>query len=251
MLEWWRPRCSFQSSQYIEMLEASLQRGSGVPFHFTEPHVPCCCDPFRWWENSAIHLHLFETRTYIPVSLLNGAYKSQLLLLAHGLTRLLITSTDSYCSALDEYQLERWGNLRNGEERAAGDWLCCFGEGLPKKYYLGRLFFSPTLRGGWWDWQTNLQSMKCRPYRKHILLLISFVFLEGDGQIWLALSFRTMQHLSTLYNSVCLVSHGISRLKGVVGSCRQAYKERLWKQTNKQKSFATCKREFTREHLGE
>lgn len=121
-------------------------------------------------------------------------------------------------------QPEEW------EERAVGDWLCCFGEGLPKKYYLGRQFFSPTLRGGWWDWQTNLQSIKWRPWRKHILLLISFVFLEGDGQIWLALSFRIRQPLSTLYNSVCLVSHGISCLKGAVGSCRQAHKDRCRKQ---------------------
>jgi len=25
---------------------------------------------------------------------------------------------------LDEYQLETWGDLRTGEERAVGDWLC-------------------------------------------------------------------------------------------------------------------------------
>lgn len=124
------------------MLGVTLQRDSDVPFHFTEPCSPCCCDPFRWWEHSTSICTSLKQESHIQASLLNGGYKSQLLLLAQGLTRLLITSTDSYCSSLDEYQLERWGNLRNGEERAVGDWLCCFGEGLPKKYYLGRQYSS-------------------------------------------------------------------------------------------------------------
>lgn len=132
-----------------EMWGTALQRDSDVPP--TSPsHISLAVVTHSDGENTVPSICTsLKQESHIPASLLNGGYKSQLSLLAQGLPRLLITSTESYCSALDEYQLERRGNLRNGEERAVGDWLCCFGEGLPKKYYLGRQFFAPTLRGGW------------------------------------------------------------------------------------------------------
>lgn len=148
MLEGRRPRCSFQSSPVHRGAGSDPAKGFGCPLP-----LPCHA-------SLAVATHSdggdtvpsictsLKQESHIQASLLNGGYKSQLSLLPQGLIRLLITSTDSFSSALDEYQLERWGNLRNGEERAVGDWLCCFGEGLPKNITWGASALLANPEGG-------------------------------------------------------------------------------------------------------
>lgn len=131
------PAVAFKVSQHREMLGVTLQRDWDVPStclsHISLAVVthsdggdtgPSICTPLK-------------QESHIPALLLNGGYRSQLLLLAQGLTRLLITSTASYCSALDEYQLERWHNLRNERSEQWGTGFVVLGRGCQKNITWG------------------------------------------------------------------------------------------------------------------
>lgn len=131
------PDAAFKVSQRIEMLGVTLQRDSDVPFTSLSHTSPAVVTHSDGGDTGPSICTPLEQESHVRAFLLNGGYRSQLLLLAQGLTRLLITSTDSYCSALDEYQLERWLNLRNERKEQWGTGFVVLGRGCQKNITWG------------------------------------------------------------------------------------------------------------------
>lgn len=68
--------------QDMAMLQGTLQRDSGVPLHFVELYIPCSATHSDGGNTVPSICTSLKQESHIQASLLNGGYKSQLLLLS-------------------------------------------------------------------------------------------------------------------------------------------------------------------------